>query len=165
MSPIKVLVGLLLAVSFLAMPSLAADDPLAIVGLWETEQDEPGDTFVHVEIRETDGVFDGRIVWMNETVYDDDDPEAGQPQHDRENPDESLRDRPILGLELMYGFRFDEDDGKWVDGRIYDAKGGKEYRCKITMKDIDTLEIFGYIKVGFIKLGRNTTWKRLHVEG
>lgn len=154
---------LILSVLALSAPSLADDwdDPNAIVGLWVTSQDEPGDPYSHVEISEADGKYGGRIAWLSHPLYDEDGPEAGQPKHDRNNPDEDLRDRPLVGLEMMHSFRFDEGDGKWVDGRIYDPKKGKEYRCKLTMKDIDTLEIYGYIKAGFVKLGRNTTWKRL----
>ncbi len=140
--------------------ALAADDPLAVVGTWITEQKEPGDPYSHVEIIEHDGVFSGRIVWLDQPLFPDDDPEAGLPRHDRENPEADLRDRPIIGLELMHGFRFDPDDGKWTDRRIYDPENGKTYRCKLTLKDPDTLEIFGYVKLGFVKLGRNTTWKR-----
>jgi hypothetical protein len=29
------------------------------------------------------------------------------------------------------------------------------------MKDDDTLEVYGYVKVGFVKMGRNTTWTRV----
>ena len=65
-----------------------------------------------------------------------------------------------MGLVLASGFEFNGKN-KWEDGSIYDPESGKTYRAKITMKDQDTLELFGYIKVGFAKLGRDTTWKRL----
>jgi uncharacterized protein (DUF2147 family) len=54
---------------------------------------------------------------------------------------------------------------KWEDGRIYDPENGKTYRCKLTLKDEDTLELFGYVKVGFVKLGRDTTWLRVTNDG
>ncbi len=144
-----------------AVPATAADDPDAIVGIWETEQKEPDDPYSHVEIFEREGRYAGRIIWLSQPLYDEDDPEAGKPRRDRENSDEELRDRPIVGLEIMHGFRFDEDDGNWVDGRIYDPENGKEYRCKVTRKAADSLEIYGYVKLGFIKMGRSTIWKRV----
>jgi len=145
----------------LAGTALAADDPDAILGIWVTEQKEPGDSYSHIEVELRDGKYAGKIVWLSDPVYKEDDPEAGVTLHDRENPDESLRDRPLLGMDLMHGFRFNEKDGKWVDGKIYDPEAGKEYKCKVTMKDPDTLEVFGYIKVGFVKMGRDTIWKRV----
>jgi len=157
---ITILLPAALAV-FLAPVAAAADSPTAIIGVWVTEQKEPGDPYSHVEVYEQDGNFAGRIVWLNEPLYDEDDPEAGQPVRDRENPDETLRAQPLLGLDLMHGFRFDEGDGKWVDGRIYDPENGKQYRCKLTLKDENSLEVFGYVKVGFVKLGRDTIWKRV----
>jgi uncharacterized protein (DUF2147 family) len=143
----------------------AAADPVypadAVIGIWETEHTENG--WSHVEIFAREGKYHGRIVWLSEPVYKPDDTMAGQPVVDRENPDASLRGRSLVGLEIMRGFLHDGEH-KWTDGRIYDPESGKEYRCKITMKDPDTLEIFGYVKVGFVKLGRNTTWTRVEEE-
>jgi uncharacterized protein (DUF2147 family) len=151
---------LVLFLAILATASFAAEDPDAIIGIWVTEQKEPGDPYSHIEVELRDGKYAGKIVWLNEPVYEEGDPEAGKTLHDRENPDESLRDRPLLGMDLMHSFRFDKKDGKWVDGKIYDPEAGKEYNCKVTMKDPDTLEVFGYIKIGFVKMGRDTIWKR-----
>jgi uncharacterized protein (DUF2147 family) len=155
----------LLILALAAGAALAGDDPSAIVGVWETEPSEPGEPYSHVEVVEMDGRFFGSIVWLSEPLYADDDPEAGKPLRDRENPDTGLQDRPILGLPLMRDFKFHKKDGKWVDGRIYDPESGKEYDCKLTLKDSDTLEVFGYVKVGFVKLGRDSVWKRVPAAG
>ena len=130
-----------------------------LLGVWQTETTEEG--HAHVEIIRVDRRYEGRIVWLSETHYDSDDSGGmgGREKIDRENPDPALRDRPIVGLRLLHSFRFD-GKSKWTDGRIYDPENGKEYRCKLTMKDHDSLEIFGYVKVALIKLGRNTTWTR-----
>lgn len=144
--------------------TLAADPVFetgAVLGLWSTEPNEDGG-YSHVEIYEEDGRYIGRIVWINKPLYGDDEPEGppGQPRLDKENPDVSLQGRPLLGMELMYGMKFNGKN-KWEDGRIYDPESGKEYRCKVTLKDSGTMEMFGYIKVGFAKLGRDTIWKRV----
>ena len=34
-----------------------------------------------------------------------------------------------------------------------------------TVERADTLEVYGYMKVGFVKMGRNTTWTRVSEEG
>ena len=136
-------------------------DPNAVLGIWETAHTENG--YSYVEIYNTSDEYKGRIIWLSNPLYPEDDEEGmgGHPRVDRNNPDESRRNDPIIGLELMHSFEFDPDDGKWVDGRIYDPENGKTYRCKMTLKDTDTLEIFGYIKVVFAKIGRNTTWIRV----
>ncbi len=147
----------------LAAPAAADDLPTApddILGVWETAHDDIN--WSRIEITREKGRYYGHIVYLNSPVYPDDgiDGPPGQPRTDRNNPDETLRDRPALGMELMRDFRHDDGDGKWKDGRIYDPKSGNEYRCKLTLKDADTLEVFGYKKVGFVKLGRNTAWTR-----
>ena len=136
-------------------------DPDAVLGLWETEHEPDG--YSRVEIVRNGDEFTGNIVWLSIPVYAEDDPdgEAGTPILDTKNPDESLRDRPLLGLSLLHSFRFDAGDGKWVDGRVYDPVAGKDYRCKLTLKDAETLEVYGYVKVGFVKMGRDTIWKRV----
>jgi uncharacterized protein (DUF2147 family) len=162
----RLAVGLAIGLVALGLPTgaLAGDDPVftadAILGFWETERQESG--WSHIEIYEAGGKVHGRIVWLSNPVYDEDDPGgmAGQPVVDRNNPNESLRDRPLLGLELMRDFNHNGKN-KWEDGRIYDPEDSKTYRCKLTLKDKNTLELFGYVKVGFVKLGRDTIWLRV----
>ena len=158
--------GLAIALAALGLSGEAAagDDHVfaadAILGTWETEHQENG--WSHVEIYADGGKVHGRIVWLNNSVYKEDDPGgmAGQTIVDRDNPDESLRDRPLLGLEMMWDFEHDGKN-KWIDGRVYDPNSGKTYRGKLTLKDENTLELFGYVKVGFVKLGRDTIWLRV----
>ena len=144
---------------------ISAGDPVyekdAVLGVWKTEPNDNGD-YSHVEIYLADGKFSGRIVFLNSPVFleGDEGGTAGQPRSDFKNPDEALQGRPLLGMDLMYGFSHNGKN-KWEDGRIYDPESGKEYRCKITMKDPDTLEIFGYVKVAFAKLGRDTIWGKV----
>ncbi|MBW7866540.1 MAG: DUF2147 domain-containing protein [Candidatus Hydrogenedentes bacterium] len=139
------------------VPSFGADTPAdgaeGIVGTWLTEK---GEVRVKIE-RDGDGKFFGTIVWMNEPVYPEGDPEAGKPCRDRENPDKARRNDPILGMRLLSGFEF---DGKntWKKGTVYDAETGNTYKATLTLAGPDSLKLRGYI--GISLLGRNTTWTR-----
>lgn len=160
--------AMVLAVVIMGTGALAGDpvyDESAILGHWMTEPNDDGN-YSHIEIYLVDGKYNGRIVYLNSPVVLEGDEEktVGQPRTDFNNPDEKLRGRPLLGMDLMSGFEHNGKN-KWEEGRIYDPESGKEYRCKITMKDEDTLEVFGYIKVGFAKLGRDTGWTRVVEEG
>ena len=165
-TPFITVLALALALIVIGLPGRApaGDDPVfdadAILGIWETEHNE--DKWSHVEVYEADGKIHGRIVWVSKSHYPEDDEQGmgGMPSVDRNNPDESLRDRSLIGLELMRDFKHNGKN-KWEDGRIYDPENGKTYRCKLTLKDKDTIELFGYIKIGFVKLGRNTAWIRV----
>lgn len=98
----------------------------------------------------TNGKFYGKIVWLKEPLKN------GKPKVDELNSDETLRKRPVLGMQILADFVKDGGD-KYVDGTIYDPKNGKTYSCKMTYKG-RKLDIRGYI--GISLLGRTTTWER-----
>jgi len=94
----------------------------------------------------------GKITWMK---FPDD--ENGNPKTDPLNPDEKLRSRARMGMVMMSGFAYDEDN-VWDDGELYDPKKGKTYSGMVTLKDENTLDLRGYI--GFSFIGRSSTWTR-----
>lgn len=147
------------------MPTAQSEDDTlrsdAIVGLWETEHEPSG--FSLVMIFEKDGAYHGQIVWLLDSLYPPDDPDglAGRKRMDRNNPDPALRNRPIVGLTLMRSFVFDEEDLLWREGRIYDPENGKDYNCQLSLPHPDTLNVYGFVKVAFVKLGRSTVWTRV----
>jgi uncharacterized protein (DUF2147 family) len=145
-------------VLFLALPVLAGDGN-TILGVWATDPDGEGGQ-AHIEITKVDGKYAGKIVWLEEPLYteDDEDGEAGEPKVDKNNPDAALQSRPIMGLQLMAGFVFD-GKGTWKKGTIYDPDNGKTYKCKIKFGDGGVLKVRGYIGVSMI--GRTSVWTRV----
>ena len=127
----------------------------AIVGLWKTEPDAHG--YSYVEIVRNGDRYDGRIVYLSKPRYGPNEERPGKIKVDLNNPDPKLRERPVLGLEILKGFVY-KGKGKWKDGTIYDPTNGKTYKCKMWLDGKDTLKVRGYI--GFSLLGRNTTWTR-----
>jgi uncharacterized protein (DUF2147 family) len=79
-----------------------------------------------------------------------------EPQNDVNNPDTSLRQRPICGLTIGTGFA-PSGDSQASDGHIYDPESGKTYSAQMKTKG-DTLQLRGY--VGISLLGRTETWHR-----
>jgi len=154
-----VLVALVLG-SGLALAGDPVFAPDAILGIWETEHKDG--KWSRIEIFELDGAVHGQIVWLKNPLYDVGEVTGldGSPRVDLNNPREDLQSRPLLGLTIMSDF-VHNGASKWEDGSIYDPNNGKTYRCKATLKDADTLEIFGYVKVGFVNIGRNATWARV----
>jgi uncharacterized protein (DUF2147 family) len=109
-----------------------------ILGKWVTES---GDA--HVEIYEQGGKLNGKIVWL----------QKGPETKDTHNPDEKLRSRKLMGVNILSGLQKKKD--KWEGGRIYNPKNGKDYKCAI-WPDGDKLKVRGYI--GF--LYETQTWTR-----
>ncbi|WP_316840136.1 DUF2147 domain-containing protein [Pedobacter gandavensis] len=118
----------------------------AIVGQWVNSSGE-----AHIDIFKKGDRFFGKIVWLKEPKD-----EKGDPKLDVKNPADNLKRRPVLGLEMLKDFVY--ENGKWVDGTIYDPKVGKTYSCNMSLKSNGQLNVRGYI--GFSLIGRTDVWKR-----
>lgn len=136
-----VLLTLLTATAALAQH---ADD---VLGKWLNSSGEG-----QIQIYKKGNQYFGKLSWIKQP----NDEATGAPKTDKKNPDAALRSRPILGLEILKNFTFDEDT--WEGGTIYDPKSGKTYSCKMTM-DGARLKMRGYIGVSL--LGRTEMWTRV----
>lgn len=120
-----------------------------VIGNWLVQ-----DKKAKVQIFKRSNKYYGKIVWLKEP-----NDEHGKPKHDKENSEENLQNRPLMGLELLKDFVYDEDL-VWEDGEIYDPKNGKTYSCKMTLsEDGMTLDVRGYIGISLI--GRTAVWTRV----
>lgn len=120
-----------------------------ITGIWWNEEKTS-----KIEIEKKDGKYIGTIVHIIPENY-----ENGEPPKDDENPDESLRDRSILGLQILSGFEYDAKDEEWENGKIYDPKSGNTYDCYAWLDSDDLLKLKGYV-AGIRWLGRKSEWYR-----
>jgi len=125
---------------------VAVEAPL---GRWLTDGGKS-----QVEIRSCGETLCGEIVWLKEPNT-----EAGQPKTDERNPDEAMRDRPILGLRLLSGFVRDGTKDAWRDGKIYNPEDGKTYSATMTLEKPDRLKVRGY--VGLPLFGKSQVWSRV----
>jgi uncharacterized protein (DUF2147 family) len=127
--------------------SVRAADPPAALGLWSTEGGKS-----RVEIFDCAGKLCGKIVWLKEPLDD-----QGKEKVDRENPDEALKGRKILGLALLSDFVAEGDSGRqWTDGRIYNPEDGQTYKCNMELQDDGKLKVRGY--VGLPLFGKTQIW-------
>ncbi|HLO79790.1 MAG TPA: DUF2147 domain-containing protein [Chitinophagaceae bacterium] len=142
----KYLIVLLLLILTVNSRAQSADD---ILGVWLT-----GEGNGHVEIYRNGPKYQGKIVWLKEPT----DPKTGKPRTDVNHPDQANHTRPILGLVNLWGFTF-KGKNEYENGRVYDPKNGKEYKCVMTLKDKDHLDVRGY--VGISMIGRTDRWTRV----
>ncbi len=140
---IVLLTGLLLAFGVNVYAADQGKD--TILGKWLTDK---GTSLV--EVYQCGDAYCGKIVWLKEPLRE------GKEKTDDKNPDESLRSRKLVGLEILTGLKY-KGDGKWEGGKIYDPESGKTYKCKAWMEG-ENLKFRGFI--GFSLLGRTTTWTR-----
>ena len=121
----------------------------AILGTWLTED---GSSRVDIAAaRGADGatVYAGRVSWLRDPTRD------GKPLHDANNENPGLRDRPILGLEIVSGFKAAAAGG-WIGGKLYSPRNGKSYPAAMSLTPDGRLEV--KIEAGF--LTRTVHWTR-----
>lgn len=142
------LLFLTLAFFFSSGALYANDKDLEVIGIWwNTEKD------ARVEIYRCGKKLCGRVVWL-QTPLDDN----GQKVKDVNNSDKSLRNREIMGMNVLEGFSFNGKD-RWTDGTAYDPVSGNSYTSYLRLKDRNTLELRGYI--GTPMLGKTVLWERV----
>ncbi len=119
-----------------------------ILGTWYNQEQTS-----KIQIIKMNNLYYGKIIWLK--VPNDE--KTGKPKTDHLNPDKSKQSTPLLNLTVLRRFKW---EGKTVydGGLIYDPKNGKEYSCKITMTDKNTLHVRGFVGISLI--GRTAIWKR-----
>lgn len=117
-------------------------DPDAILGIWTTTN---GKGRVAISFDEKTHSYFGKIVWLR-TPKD----ESGNPVRDQNG-------NKVMGMKVLWGFNF--DDGRWVNGNIYDPESGKTYYATLELDGNNKLKMRGSID-SFGLIGRTETWNR-----
>ena len=139
--------------SFLLIPKLFCQNSDTVIGFWLTTDENTNEPKSQIHIyKESNGTYSGKIVWLQKPLKNN------LPLHDEHNTNEELRSKLIIGLTILEGFQF--TDEQWEDGTIYDPQSGKTYRCKMWFENdnVKTLYVRGFI--GIALLGRSTQWSR-----
>lgn len=108
-----------------------ADSMGGVVGRW---RDSDGES--EITIGRCGAALCGRIVWLKE------------PRTDRFNPDTRLRDRSLLGLQVLSGFA--PDAGGILTGSGYNPADGKTYRTTLALSGPHALVVRGCVLGGLI---------------
>lgn len=137
---------------------VVADSPHpvdAVLGLWMIYTQD-----AVIQIRRDGDEFTGDIVWLKDKFYKAEDgaERAGRPLLDDRNPDAALRKRPLIGLPMLRGLRYD-GHGRWIDGRVYNSNDGGTYSVQLELGDVDHLKLRGYI--GISLFGSTSIWTRV----
>lgn len=136
------------ALLLIGAPALQAAAADAILGTWLTDD---GDSKVDISAaKAADGstVYGGKVIWLKEPQRD------GKPLLDAKNADASLRGRPILGLQILSGFK--PAAGGWSGGTVYSPRAGKSFPAELSIAPDGRLEL----KVQAGILSRTDHWTR-----
>jgi len=142
-----VILGVVLA---LCLPTLlfCKEESNRLIGYWLT-----GDKSMKIEIYENgDSTLAGKIIWLKEPNTTN-----GKPPKDIKNPDEKLRERPLLDLVILTGL-VQDGSTKYKSGKFYEPNSGKTYSANVELVNNNTITIRYFI--GVPTLGRTDTWTR-----
>ena len=122
-----------------------------ILGKWISEEKN-----LIVEVYKVGSEFRAKIIWFNDS---DDKSQPMSIRRDFKNSDPKLRQRKIMGMEVLQGLHFNENKGEWQDGNIYDAKNGHDWNAKINLIENRQLKVRGYWHIEVI--GQNLYFNKI----
>ena len=121
------LVTLALMFGFMIAPANAADP----TGTWLTQNAD-----ARIRVTRCGNNMCGTVVWLKDTI----DAQTGKPPVDDKNPDQSMRNRKILGLVIFT--MASDGNGGWAGG-IYNSDDGQTYKGKLVLRSAKQLEVQG----------------------
>jgi len=137
---------LILVIIIIGSSIYAQDDSDRILGVWLNNLGN-----AKVEIFEKDGRFFGKIVWLKLAKETDINKAI-----DKKNPDTSLRNRKILGLEILTDLVYEK--GAWINGKLYSPEKGKTVDCELEISE-DNQTLFLTASKGWFS--KTLEWKRV----
>ncbi len=128
--------------SFLVQDTTNTSAADAIVGKWQSMGGS-----VTVEVYREGEEFKAKLV-----SFDDSD-DKNRPMHSRlddKNPDRNLRNRKVLGTDIVTNLQFNSKQKRWENGVIYDTRTGKSWSAVAAINRSGHLQVKGYWKFEFI---------------
>lgn len=137
----KLFIGLVLALAPMAVFAQG------VIGKWKLSTGT-----AIVEVYQSGNLYNGKIVWLQKPTQPD-----GSPSVDSKNPDEKLRSRELMGLNMLSGLK--KKGSEYTGGTIYDPANGKTYHCSMEVEG-NVLKVRGSLDSWGL-LGRTMDWYRV----
>ncbi len=128
--------------------ALHAAAPDAIVGTWLTDDGASKVEVTAGKAPDGSSVYNGKLTWLKEATRD------GKPLRDAHNADAAQRERPILGIPILSGFK--PVTGGWSGGTVYSPRVGKSFPAELSIAPDGRLEL--KVKAGL--LSKTDYWTR-----
>jgi uncharacterized protein (DUF2147 family) len=119
-----------LAAGALVSGAAMANDP---TGVWRMENGR-----VTVKVSSCGGNLCGTVVGLKKPLD-----REGKPRLDKENPNPTLRNRPVIGLTILSNMK-PRGEGYWT-GTIYNPDDGNTYSSNMTLQSQDTMRVKGCV--------------------
>lgn len=127
------------------------EHPDRILGIWLSTSGS-----LKVEVFKAGSEYKAKVLWFDDS---DDPSKPMETRTDEKNPDQSLRKRKIIGLEVLNKLTYNPNTKQWHQGIIYDAHSGREWSSSVSLLENGLLRVKGFWKFEFI--GKSMMFKRL----
>jgi uncharacterized protein (DUF2147 family) len=134
----------LLVLFFLQAVTTAADDTQKanlICGKWISEKKD----FLVLVYRDGN-TFKGKTLWFKNK----DASKSMEEWTDKHNPDPALRNRKLVGINILTELVYNSESNTWENGKIYDASGGKFWSTYVKINKDGTLKVTAFWTFKFI---------------
>lgn len=122
----------------------------AILGKWETVKNN-----LIVEVYKDHNTYKAKVIWFKNT-HDKANP--SDTWRDEKNPNKSLRQRKVLGMEVLQNLVYNPTENLWEDGKIYDSTTGKTWDSSAWISSGGLLRVRGFWHFQFI--GQTMVFKK-----
>ncbi len=134
---------------FAHISAKSSDD---LLGTWMST-----DNSVKVQVYKMNNQFKAKVIWFNHLLS-----ESKTPMNlslDTNNPNPALRNRKILGMEILDGLQYNPKTQEWINGKIYDASCGRYWSSCAKLLDNGILKVRGFWKFEWI--GKTISFKKV----
>lgn len=143
---------------FFLISTLSFSNENNIFGKWITEKGKNGNQIVVVFYQKNNLIY-GKIDELTIPTYSEG-KYKGQSKMDLHNPNPTLKNRYLVGIDFVKNFIYDSKTNSLKNGLIYNPENGKTYYCSIKFKDSNSIIVKGSIdKSGFF--GKKQIWKKI----
>ncbi|HWZ35193.1 MAG TPA: DUF2147 domain-containing protein [Mucilaginibacter sp.] len=133
-----------------SLPARSNIDADRICGRWMSSGKD-----LIVQIYKAGDSYRGKMVWFKS----DDHSKSMEEWTDKHNPDPALRNRKILGIDVISGITYNTGSETWENGKIYDAQGGRFWSAAVRLDKNGILKVTGYWHFKFI--GKTMSFSRV----
>ncbi|MBC8051611.1 MAG: DUF2147 domain-containing protein [Sphingobacteriaceae bacterium] len=114
----------------------------AIIGNWMSVRGN-----VKVRVYREGEEYKAKVLWFKDT---DDKTKPMNTRTDENNPDPKLRQRKLIGLQVLSELKYNPKSKRWEGGKIYDAKTGKTWSSVAYFGKSGLLNVKGFWQFEFI---------------
>lgn len=126
------------------------NDADRICGKWMSSNKD-----IIVQVYKDGNGFKGKMVWFKNI----DNSKPMDEWTDKHNPNPALRNRKIIGMDILSTMTYVPQSDSWENGKIYDSQTGKEWSASVRISKEGALKVTGYWHLKFI--GRTMSFMRV----